>query len=203
MRDIIKTALILTAICIVVTGALATTYFFTKDIIVQRTASDAAAIRATIIKADKYDLYDASAVITAGGVKYSGIVDVYKAVNADGTSGGWIITASSRGYSGPIQVVTGIATNGTITNTKISQITETPGLGMKALDAKFLSQLSGFLPKSALKTVKTPKTAPEQIEAISGATITSDAVVKAVNLSIDLAAELNKAKVLTTGGTKP
>jgi len=69
-----------------------------------------------------------------------------------------------------------------------------PGLGAKAKDKPFISQFEGIAPKEPLTVVKNAKTKVEEINAISGATITSRAVTKAVQAALDVNAELDKAE---------
>jgi electron transport complex protein RnfG len=192
MRDIIKTAVTLTLICLIVTAALAVTDYVTKDIIVNRTASDAKLIRSQILPAADYQPDASAAALIAANPSFRNIKETYKAIADDGSLLGYVITASSTGYSGEIDVVTGIDPKGMIVGVNIAQIAETPGLGMKALDKPFLSQLSGFVPSSALNVIKSAKTRPEEIEAISGATITSKAVTLAVQSAVDFAKLLMK-----------
>ena len=81
-------------------------------------------------------------------------------------------TGSAKGFDGPVAVEVTVDNN-TITAIKIGdeQFSETPGLGAKALDEDFQKQFIG----------KTLPIALEDIDAITGATITSTAVVNAIN----------------------
>ena len=62
-------------------------------------------------------------------------------------------------------------------------ISETAGLGMKAKEASFYEQYVGYRIRQSLLCQKTAETG-EQIDAISGATITSRAVTGAVNAAL-------------------
>lgn len=102
----------------------------------------------------------------------------------EGASSGYCITVTPKGYGGPIEIVVGITPDGTIRAIRILNQTETPGLGAKAADDSFLRQYSEKQVES-LAVVKAPPSAPEQIQAISGATITSEAVTAGVNTALE------------------
>lgn len=111
---------------------------------------------------------------TADGYTYS------EATNDAGESVGYVFTTAATGYGGEISVMTGIDQDGLITGIQILSINETPGLGMKAQDESFLSQ---FLGKSGQLTLS--KTASgDEIQALTGATITSTAMTEAVNAAL-------------------
>lgn len=87
--------------------------------------------------------------------------------------GGWIIETTVDGYAGPIRQWTGVDSNGHVTGLVVRDMEETFGLGMEALsDAEFLSQLVWSLGDLAVG---------ENIDAITGATVTSRAVANAIN----------------------
>lgn len=97
---------------------------------------------------------------------------------------GYNFTVSSKGYAGLIEMVVGINSDGQVAGIKILNHQETPGLGAQATDLTFLSQ---FKNKKAEKfsVVKIPTKEETEIQAISGATITTDAVVVGVNEALD------------------
>ena len=88
-------------------------------------------------------------------------------------------TATAAGYDGNEITVNVTDENGVITSLTVDASTQTPGLGQKCADEAFTSQFKG---KSA------PLTLGEGIDAVASATITSQAVVDAVN-SLYAAAE--------------
>lgn len=91
---------------------------------------------------------------------------VYKADN------GYVIETVTAGYAGDITMLVGVNTDGTISGLVVRDMQETYGLGMKALsDVSFLSQ---FLWNGTTFTVG------ENVDALTGATVTSKAVAKAV-----------------------
>lgn len=97
---------------------------------------------------------------------------------------GYVIAATSpNGYGGDIQVALGITKDGKITGFDVVSNSETAGLGSKCTDPEFKDQFSGK-PASILEYTKSGATADNGIDAISGATITTNAVTEAANCAI-------------------
>ena len=122
---------------------------------------------------------------------------VIKEVNRGSANGeivGYNITVTPKGYGGLIEMVVGISDEGRLTDIKILSHTETPGLGAKAADPAFSGQ---FHEKNVEKIIvtTTPATADNEIQAISGATITSEAVASGVNAALGYWAKNLKGEV--------
>ncbi|MBQ2936703.1 MAG: RnfABCDGE type electron transport complex subunit G [Lachnospiraceae bacterium] len=116
----------------------------------------------------------------AAGYESVEIGQVLWAKDTSGTVLGYVITVTSHaGYGGDITFTMGIRQDGTVNGISILSISETAGLGMKAEEV--------LKPQFANKQVaqfaytKSGATIDSEIDAISGATITTDAVVTAVN----------------------
>lgn len=111
------------------------------------------------------------------------ITDIQKAENDSGLVG-WCMSVSSKGYGGPVNFIVGITKNGTVKAINILNHSETPGLGAKSTEPEFYGQ---FNDKSQLplKVVKGAAENPDEITAISGATITSNAVTGGVNAAVE------------------
>lgn len=105
-----------------------------------------------------------------------GKTDWYAAVK-DGKTVAYVVPAESKGYGGTIKMLTAVDPDGKIINFKILAHNETPGLGDRAGDAKFVKQFVGKSPEN-LEVVKTPT--DKNIQALTGATITSRAVTKGI-----------------------
>lgn len=117
---------------------------------------------------------------TAAGYESVEIGQVLWAKDTSGTVLGYVITVTTHaGYGGDITFTMGIRQDGTVNGISILSISETAGLGMKAEEV--------LKPQFANKQVaqfaytKSGATMDSEIDAISGATITTDAVVTAVN----------------------
>jgi len=190
LRDIVKPTIVLFLVCLVVSAALALTYSATKDIIEERVALDRENARKEVFTdAQEFNIIEDLEDILEGSPELNIITEVYSAVK-DGTTAGYVMMAKSKGYGGEMSIIIGIDSKGSITGVKIGEHSETPGLGTKASNEPFMSQLIGITPAEPMTVVKGKKTKPEQVEAISGATITSKAVVKAVQAAVETSKQL-------------
>lgn len=110
---------------------------------------------------------------------------LYQAKNAQGNVVGYIVSVvSSEGYGGNIGLYVGIQMDGSVKGVAILEISETPGLGMEA-GTVLTPQYEGKNAQEFLYT-KTSATKPNEVDAISGATITTKAVNNAVNMALHL-----------------
>ncbi len=110
--------------------------------------------------------------------------DTYKGLTKENILCGYIFKVSPNGYSGPIEMLVGIS-NGKITGISILKQTETPGLGAKATEPAFQQQ---FIEKSIEDTF----IAKKDVKAITGSTITSQAVSNGIKIAIDNYNKLTK-----------
>lgn len=125
------------------------------------------------------------AELAADGVE---IGTIYSAVSQSGSLCGYVVESTSKeGYGGSIVLYVGVTTDGTVSGVSILEISETPGLGMNA-DAVLIPQFKG-VQTEAFTYTKTGKTVESEIDAISGATITTEAVVNAVNGAVRVVTE--------------
>lgn len=101
-----------------------------------------------------------------------------------GDKGFVVTTVCSEGYGGDIKVMVGINPDKTINKIKIMSLNETAGLGAKANTDEFMNQYSGLKNKIGVEKNNGGNPEDNTISAISGATVTSKAVTKAVNLAM-------------------
>lgn len=108
---------------------------------------------------------------------------VYEALDDAGTGLGYVLeTTSGEGYGGNITLYVGITNEGLLNGVSILSISETPGLGMRAEEV-LVPQFAGKQATDFTYT-KTGSQSDSEIDAISGATITTKAVTNAVNGAI-------------------
>lgn len=192
MRDLMKPAISLLLICAVVTAALAFTNAITIDQIKESEASAAKEAMETVLSsADRFEAIESLDGISEdapGLVKVNGVYNGFKGDTLEG----YVFQVVTKGYGGDINVTVGVNTDGQITGVNVGNNSETPGLGKKSEEPQFKSQMEGITPNGPLVIVKSSKTKSEEIEAISGATITSTAVVKAVQAAIDAFSAINE-----------
>ena len=111
------------------------------------------------------------------------VADVQKGTDANGLVG-WCLTINSKGYGGIVNFIVGVTKEGTVKAINILNHSETPGLGAKSTEPEFYTQFNDkdTLP---LKVVKGTASGADEISAISGATITSNAVTSGVNAAVE------------------
>ncbi|MGE4276875.1 MAG: RnfABCDGE type electron transport complex subunit G [Lawsonibacter sp.] len=165
-NKIAKPIVVLCVICIVITGALAVTNNATAPIIAEAT-------RVAQEQARKELLPDADNFTKVEGIEAENVSDIYVADNGVGT----VITCTAKGYGGTITVMVAFSPDDTVSRIKITEQSETAGLGAKiSTDKEFQNSFSGLPAEDFTVT---------DINAISGATISSKAVTAAVNAAID------------------
>lgn len=114
---------------------------------------------------------------------------VYQATDASGAFYGYVVeSTSSEGYGGDIVLYVGVKADGFVSGVSILEISETAGLGMEAPKV-LVPQFAGKQVESFTYT-KTGSHSESEVDAISGATITTEAVVNAVNGGIKIAQSL-------------
>lgn len=114
------------------------------------------------------------------------LLEIYAGKNGSEVVGYTVKTGPGSGFSGEVQVLTGISTDGMITGITIIKHNETPGLGALAT-GEWNDQFTGKSATEELIVVKgTAKEDSNEIQAITGSTITSKAVTEGVNRSIEV-----------------
>lgn len=121
----------------------------------------------------------------------STITSVLKGTDKNGKTVGYCVKAEPSGYGGKISMMIGLDTDFLVTGIKITSMSETPGLGAKA-DGEWIEQFKGK--SGELTVVKNGKAKTDEINAISGATITSRAVTSGVNSAVSAAKIISKAE---------
>ena len=120
------------------------------------------------------------------------LLEVYIGTNNGEVVGYTVKTGPTSGYSGEVQVLTGISSDGVISGITIIKHNETPGLGALAT-GEWNDQFTGKSAAEELVVVKgTAKEGSNEIQAITGSTITSKAVTEGVNTSIQVYQTLSK-----------
>lgn len=118
------------------------------------------------------------------GYTAQNIDEVMQALDEEGSPLGYAFTVtSSEGYGGDIQFAMGVMDDGTVNGLSILSIEETAGLGMKADTEEFKSQFQNKNVE-AFQYTKNGAETDQEIDAISGATITTNAMVNGVNAGL-------------------
>lgn len=114
-----------------------------------------------------------------------GVIEAHKGLNGEEVLG-YIIETGTEGYGGNIEIMTGISLEGKITGVKVINHKETPGVGDKAITSEFQAQYEGKKADSEIVSVKSSPSNDNEIQAVTGATVTSDAITKGVNVAREL-----------------
>ncbi|MPM01751.1 Electron transport complex subunit RsxG [bioreactor metagenome] len=123
-------------------------------------------------------IQDINNLDTEGNVK-----EIYEALNENNVVG-HVIKVTKKGFHGPVDFVIGISNDGKISGIKVLSHSETPGLGAKISEEKFTSRFKDKPANGYLELVKITPNKDNEVEAISGATVSSRASVTAVNEAI-------------------
>ena len=185
MKGIIKDCLILFVITLIAGAALGVVYEITKEpIAAQEAKKKVEAQQGVFAEADTFNPVELDeAVLTAVQTNGVTVDEVYDAQTA-GAHAGYVIQATSpNGYGGNITLMVGVTADGTCNGYSLLTIAETAGLGMNATKPEWAAQFAGKAVE-AFEVTKLGASADNQIDAISGATITSNAVTEAVNACI-------------------
>lgn len=183
-----KDALILFAITLVAGACLGGVYEATKEpIAAANLAAKEAAYRTVLPDAASFESDDMTDVIASANGEISGlgygnvtVDEAAVALDGSGSPMGYVVTTTSKdGYGGAITVSVGITADGTVNGIAFLTLAETAGLGMNA-DTDWKNQYAGKN-VDAFAVTKNGAAADNEINAISGATITSNAVTGAVN----------------------
>ena len=192
-NKIIKDALALTLITLVAGVALGGVYEITKDPIARQEAqakaeayeqvfTDAAAFEE--VKMDDTLIQTIRDQLDQEGYKAQSIEEVMRAEDQSGEILGYAFTVvTSEGYGGDIQFSMGVQNDGTLNGISILSIGETAGLGMNADTPAFKDQFVGKQVEK-LQYTKNGATQDDEINAISGATVTTNAMTNGVNAGL-------------------
>lgn len=190
-NTIIKDTIILTLITLIAGGVLGLVYEITKDPIAkQQEMAKQEAYKAVFEDADTFEVCveaedaDLAAYLAGKGFEAQTVNEIMEAKDASGETLGYAINlTTSEGYGGDITFSMGVQADGTLNGISILTISETAGLGMNATKDDFKGQ---FKEKQAdtFEVTKTGASKENEINAISGATITSNAVTQGVNCGL-------------------
>jgi electron transport complex protein RnfG len=172
VKYILRLTLTLLAICAVVAGILAAVNSITAPIIAE--AKEAKTQQAI------------SAVLPGGGEKidFAGADATGMVLEVYASEAGYAVKAAPSGFGGAITMMVGISTEGKVLGISIISHAETPGLGAVASQntdkgVAFREQFVGLISGITIGDGE------NQIDSLSGATISSQAIVDGVNAALD------------------
>ncbi|MDP2928854.1 MAG: RnfABCDGE type electron transport complex subunit G [Candidatus Omnitrophota bacterium] len=167
MSQLVKFGLILGAICLAATLVLAVTYEVTKPKIeAELKVEEQDALKAIIPSADSFNEK------VLGGIEYFEALKDRRVI-------GYCIRVVGNGYNGYIRMIAGVDSNGIIQGVIVLEHGETPGLGAKINEVSQGESEPGFLKQFKGKDARNIAV-KKDIDAITGATISSKAVTDAI-----------------------
>lgn len=117
------------------------------------------------------------------------VTEILEAKDADGNTLGYVMSVTAKeGYGGDITFTIGVTTEGTMTGLSVLSHSETAGLGANCTTESFQSQFVG-LQGPEIAYSKEGASGDNEFDAISGATITSKALTKAINAGLGFLSE--------------
>lgn len=166
LKEVARPALTLFIICFVMTALLAVTNQMTKSKVEEmKQQSEAQSRQIVLPDATVFETKDATYAV---GKKGGDLV-------------GYVFTTKAKSYGGDLNVLTGISKEGKVTGVVLLSINDTPGLGLNAQKDSFRNQYKQAVPEKGFTVIKSGDPKDGEIEAMTGATITSKAVTNAVN----------------------
>lgn len=170
-EEFLKPTVTLFVICLVVAVLLAATNLLTHDKIAEMNKQTETAARQVVLP-EATDFEDSPDGTYAIGKNAGNIT-------------GYVFTTKTKSYGGDLSVMTGISKDGKVTGVVILSISDTPGLGLNAEKESFRDQYKQPVPEKGFEVIKSGTASAGQINAMTGATITSKAVTECVNKAVD------------------
>ncbi len=190
VKGIVRDTLLLFIITLIAGLALGFVYQITKEPIAkQQEKTKQEAYQAVFTNASSFEavvMGDGAGmeVPAENGYTQQEINECMVARDSNGEELGYVMTVTTKeGYGGDIVFSLGIQKDGTVNGIQILSISETAGLGMKAKEDAFKGQFAGKKVEAFAYT-KTGAASDNEIDAISGATITTNAMTNGVNAGI-------------------
>lgn len=174
--------MVVTLVLIAVLSAfvLAKVELFTKEPI--QKAKDQRELQAISEVVNEFDNnpFEERMIITTPNKKHK--LELYPA-RKDGVINSFAIkTYTNTGFGGRMELIVGFYIDGTIKNFKVIDHKETPGLGSRVNEPRFKEQFNGFNPSKHKFKVKQDG---GEIDAVTAATISSRAVINAIQRAVD------------------
>ncbi len=177
MKKILLLGFNLAIICAIAASALAGVYALTRERIAKQIwEQQVKAAREVLPGAKEYKLEER--LQSEAKNKFPVVDKIFGAYDSQGRAIGYAIQVMPRGYGGPIVLMVGVK-EGKVQKIYVVDLKETPGLGDGIRDGKWQKQFAG-------KTIEDPLEVKKDIDAISGATISSKAVASGVKAALEV-----------------
>jgi len=180
MNETVKLGLILLIISAIAGGLLAYTNSITAEkIALAEELANEQAKQKVLNSAEKFVVLDENKLKEVAGSN-SNIVEINEGYDSSSNLIGYVFKATTKGFGGNIEFMLGVSTDGKITGIEILSHGESPGLGANIEKDYFKDSFVGKNAKGELTSSKEPAK-DNEIQALTSATITTNAMLKGVN----------------------
>ena len=191
-KYIIKLTVTLFATCVIVAGLLGLVNMVTKDKIAAiNWENTQTAMKAVVADPDTTEFSEAlehSDAMSAAAKAAGGTLDSVYEVLVGGENAGYAIKVVASGSQGNIEMMVGVDAEGVVTGVSIVDNSETSGIGSKVMSNEPLSSGVGVLDQFQGKSAADGTlTVGKNVDAISGATVSSKGVTAGVNAALAVA----------------
>ncbi|MBU5454057.1 RnfABCDGE type electron transport complex subunit G [Caproiciproducens sp. MSJ-32] len=177
MKENFKLGGILLIICVIAASVLGIVNNLTKEAILENSKISQSDLNYLLAEADS--IKDAAVELNEG----SNIKEIYEAVKGNEVIG-HVIKFTSKGFHGDIDFAIAISED-EITGLKVMAHNETPGLGAKITEVEFTERFRNKPIKEYLKLVKVEPSSDNEVQAVTGATVSSTATINGINEVIE------------------
>jgi len=195
-NEVVKLGLVLLIITSIAGGLLAFSNTVTSDLIAEaeEAASSGPEVAMAVVPGSaKFENIEEGLIeeIKSENDKF---IDGKKAVDENGNTVGYGIRTLSTvaGYGGDMELFVGISPDGEVVGTKVLSMAETPGLGTNVQNQEFKDQYIGKTTDMNIEVVKSGVSEDNQIQAVAGATFSSNSYTSAVNNALSIFEEYIK-----------
>ncbi|MBE6885513.1 MAG: FMN-binding protein [Ruminococcaceae bacterium] len=172
-EGILKPVIVLTLIAVICGGGVAAVNALTGPVIAAAEQAAAEQARIELLpQAEAFEPVELSQEQKAA----TGAIEAYRAEGGNG----YVVTVESRGYGGAIRIMVAVSPEGKLVNARVMSHEETTGVGTKATGEEYLSRYQDKTGEEAAK-----------MDTVTGATVSSKAVRKALTGALELCAQLD------------
>jgi len=202
VRQVVKLAVFLMLLAGAAGAVLALSHNLTQPRIARQLASEKRSALASVLpQATAFSDQTAATAAVRRRAEFADVREVWVG-RAAGRDAGRAYLVAPVGYGGPVETLVGIAGGGRVVAVRVvSASRETPGLGLLVKEQSFLGQFSDQPAGVRFSVVTRVPGAAGEVQAVTGATISSRAVVRAANTALELEAALAGTRTLAGAGT--
>ncbi len=184
--DILRLALTLFIITSIIGVLLAVVHYYTAPVVVRSAEERLQQSLADLMEdADRFDTVESFEESIALGTVHIPVQAVYAAFDSSDQPLGYCVRVTPKGYADVIDLLVAIDGEGAVKAVDILSIYESPGIGMKVeRNDEFRSSVYGLT--DSAKIVKSVPSDKDEIQVISGATVSSAAYINGVNAAIEV-----------------